>query len=270
MYGIKQLTTGDWPALWLAFRAPLIGGALALVLALVARWRRSALLFAATGGAGIAVGWALIAGIPTTFLPPKDMAARLPAIATVSGLLALLTAWLAPQRGRWPCLILLAVASGWWLAGVPRAVAEFTPVVLLAGGLVAWHGLAARQLGRGGHGRLVLAALTFALALWVARAPATWLLLALAPALASLALLLVPAAELALLPVAIDLAAVMAATLLATGRLPRGLGALDVAVVAPVLAVLVAPRLRLSPLLGGALAGAIAVGATWLAQMWLG
>jgi len=270
MYGIKQLTSGDWPALWMAFRAPLVGGAVALVLALLARWRRSAWLLAAAGGAGVAVGWALTAGIPATFAPPKDMAARLPTIAAVSGLLALLTALLAPQRGRWPCLILLAAASGWWLAGAPRAMADLAPVVLLAGGLVVWHGLAARHLGRGGHGRLVLAALTFALALWVAHAPSAWLLLGLAPALASLALLLAPAAELVLLPVAIDLAAVMAATLLATGRLPRGLGAVDVAVAAPVLAVLVAPRLRLSPLLGGALAGAIAVGATWLAQIWLG
>lgn len=269
---MKQITSGDWLALWQAFRAPLIGGAVALVLALLGRWRRITVLLVAAGAAGVFTGWLLLgSGAAALFnAGPRDMVNRLPLVAAGAGVLAILTSWLAPQRGRWPCLVLLALAAGWWLAGGPRSVAALTQVAVLAGGLVAWHGLAGRHLSRGTAGRLVLAAWTFALALWVCRAPSAWLLLALTPALASVAVLLVPAAELVLLPVAIDLAAVMAATLLGAGKLPRGVGAVDVAVAAPVLAVLLAPRLRFAPALAGPVAAAVAVGLAWLAHLWLG
>lgn len=268
---MKQITSGDWLALWQVFRAPLIGGAAALALALPGRWRHINVLLVAAGGAGVFTGWWLLAGggMPLS-VTPRDMAGRLPILAAAAGVLAILTAWLAPQRGRLPCLVLLAVASGWWLAGGPRGIAALTQVAVLAGGLAAWHGLAARHLSRGTPGQLALAAWTFVLALWVCHAPPAWLLLAMTPALVSLAPLLVPAAELMLLPLAIDLAAVMAATLLATGKLPRGLGAMDVAVAAPALALLLAPRLRFAAVLAGPVAMAIAVGLAWLAHRWLG
>lgn len=269
---MKQIASGDWLALWQVFRAPLLGGALALVLALLGRWRRIAVLLVAAGAAGVFTGWLLLgSGAAALFSAgPRDLVNRLPVLAAGAGALAILTSWLAPQRGRLPCLVLLAMASGWWLGGGPRSVAALTQVAVLAAGLVAWHGLAAWQLSRGTPGRLVLAAWTFAMALWVCRAPSAWLLLALTPALASVAILLVPAAELMLLPLAIDLAAVMAATLLGAGKLPRGLGTVDVAVAAPVLAVLLAPRLRISPILAGPVAAAAAVALVWLAYIWLG
>jgi len=272
MFGMKQVMGGDWLGLWHAFQAPLVGFAVASVLALVGRWRGGAVVLVCAGGAGVLVGWVLLAGgVGAAWAPgARDMAARLPLLALAAFLLAGLTAWLAPSRGRWPCLLLLALGSGWWLAGAPHTMAEAMKVVLLACGLAAWHGLAARELSRGSPGRLVLAAWTLVLALWVVKAPPAWLLLAMGPALVSLVLLAVPVSELVLLPVALDLAAAMAATLVVAGRLPRGLGGLDVAVAAPVIALLLVPRLRFAAVLAGPLAAAVAIGAAWLAQWLLG
>ena len=73
----------------------------------------------------------------------------------------------------------------------------------------------------------------------------TALLLALVPALVSVVLLAAPAGELMLLSPAIDLAAVMAASMLAAGRLPHGgISALDLAILAPLLAFLLVLAIR--------------------------
>lgn len=272
MFGIKQILTGDWSGLWHAFQFPLIGAGVSLVLVLLGRLMRSQLLLIAAGGIGVATGWLLLtggtAGVLTT--SPRDLAGRLPLVAIAATLLAVVTTWLSPQRGRWPCLILLAVGAAWWLAGGPLTQADLMKVVIVLGALIAWHGLAARTLTRAPPGRLVLVAFTFVLALWAIKAPQLWLLLALVPALASLTLLAAPTAELMLLPMAIILAAVAAATQLANGRLPRGVNAIDAAVLAPVLALLLVGRLRFAAILAGPVALVVAVGLAWLAHLWLG
>lgn len=174
--------------------------------------------------------------------------------------LAVFSVLVAPRRGWWPLLVGLAVGAGWWLAGAPRDVAGLMAVAILLGGLVAGHGLAGFFLGRAA---LLIGATGFVLALWVCQAPPVWLLMGMAPWLAALALRAGPASERAVLAVAVLLASAMAGALLAAGRLPRGVGAVDLAVMAGVLAVLLAPRLRFARILAGPLAIAVAVGAAW-------
>lgn len=271
MFGMKQILAGDWLGLWHAFQSPLIGAGVSLVLVLVGSWLRSALLVTAAGGVGVATGWLLLTSGTSGVLTasPRDLAGRLPLLAIAATALALLTAWLAPQRGRWPCLILMALGAGWWLAGGPLTQVDLLKVAIVGGVVVVWHGLLGHILTRAPPGRLVLASCTFVLALWVIKGPPLWLLLALVPALVSLTLLAAPAATLVLLPPAMALAAVVATTQLAVGRLPRGFSSSDVAVLAPVLALVLVGRLRFAAILAGPVALAIAVGLSWLASLWL-
>ena len=273
MFGVKQILGGDWLGLWQAFQAPLIGAAVALVLVLLGRWLRSTSLLVAAGGAGVTTGWLLLTGSVTASLTagPRDLPNRLALIAFAALVLTVLTAWRAPQRGRFLCLLLLALGAAWWLAGGPRTQADLMQVAFLAAALVIWHALVARHLSRAPPGRLVLAAWTLTFALWVVQAPPLWLLLALVPASVSLVLLIAPVSEFMLLSPAIDLAAVMAASMLATGRLPHGgISALDLAILAPLLAIFLVGRLRFAAILATPLAMAIAVAVAWLARLWLG
>lgn len=277
MFAMNEILHGHLGALWLLFQAPLIGALVALAGVLAGRWLRLSLLGSAAGGIGVLVGWLILSGGPAAALnaTPRELPVRLVAIALAGGLACPLAARFAPRRGAAICLVLLAAGSAWWLTGAPRRPAEFAHVgVLLAGLLLAMFlamFLGGRHIARGGTWRLVLGAISLAGALWVAKAPPIWLLLALAPALVSLVQLAAPAGtELILLPVAIDLLATAMAAMLAAGRLPRlGINAIDVAVAAPFLAVLLAPRLRLPAPAGAILAGAIPIFLAWAARMWL-
>jgi hypothetical protein len=263
------------------FHAPLIALAAALVLALAGRFLRAGWLAAAAGGAGVAAGWYLLAPHPFAF-PPRPLIERLPLLAAAVLLVALAALRLTPTRRAGVWVVLLALACGWWLAGAPLTRSEALAVwpvalgVAAAVGVTGWLG----ALRQADPLRPLLAAATLAGALHVAGAPAAWTNLALVPAAAALGLLAAPRLPgLALLPPAVDVGALAAVAALALGRIRSGgLRAIDVAALAPVVALLVAgaltPRLRgtgrLAPVLGCVLAGAIAVGLAWVAPRLIG
>lgn len=119
----------------------------------------------------------------------------------------------------------------------------------------------------------LLTGLTLAASLYVAGAPPVWWQLALVPALAALAMCVLPAMTgPAARPVAADIAALSCLVVLAVGRLPRlGIAALDIAAASPFLALWLAPRVtqrfgfagHAAPLASGVLSGAVSVGLTW-------
>lgn len=269
MFAMSDILHGNFGALWQAFQAPLIGALVALAGVLAGRWLRWPLVLAAAGPIGVCVGWLMLARSPVA--ATGAAAGKLLPIGLAGAVLCPLAARLLPRHGAMICLALLALGGGWWLAGAPRQLANAVAIGFLFALLVLALGLGGRFLARSGPWGLILAAIGLAGALWVAKAPPVWLLLALAPALVSVAVLLAPAAtEFLLLPVAIDLLATALALILAAGRLPRlGVNAIDVAALAPFLAALLAPRLRLSPPLAGIAAASIAIFLAWGARMWL-
>lgn len=269
MFAMNDILNGNLGALWQQFQAPLLGALAALVGTLAGRWMRWPVLLSVAGPLAVSLAWLLLAKSPVAaFAAP---AWKLLPISLAGAVLCAFAARFLPRRGGMICLVLLAVGSGWWLAGAPRQMAGAPQIGFLLAGLVFALGLGGRLLTRGGMAPLLLAAISLAGALWVAKAPPVWLLLALAPGLVALVLLAAPAVgELLLLPVAINLVAVALAALLAAGRLPKlGVNAIDVAVVAPFLAVLLAPRLRLPAPIGAILAGGIAIFLAFAARMWL-
>lgn len=269
MFAITDILHGNFGALWQSFQAPLIGALAALAGVLGGRWLRWPLIAAAAAPLGVALGWLMLARNPVT--ATAATAAKLLPIGLAGAIICPLAARFLPRHGAMICLVLLAFSGGWWLAGAPRQIAGAVAVGFLLAGLILALGLGGRFLARGGPWRVIFAAIGLAGALWVAKAPPIWLLLALAPALVSLVLLAAPAAtEFLLLPIAIDLLATALATMLAAGRLPRlGLNAIDVAAVAPFIAMLLAPRLRVAPPLAGILTAASAILLAWAARMWL-
>jgi hypothetical protein len=256
------------------FHGPLIALGVSLLLALLGRWRKAGFLATASGGAGVMAGWYALSSLPLVFAP-RLMSDRLPLLAAGSLTIALGAARLAPNRGSWPPLLLTALACGWWLAGAPESHARILAVwpiglgVAVAVIAVGWlsAGLASDAL------RPALAAFTLAASLHVVGASWPWTMMALVPACASLAMVVAPGLpSLALLPLAADTAAVGCAADLSVGRLARGeFRALDIAVLSPLLALLLAPKLtdrlraagRLGPLVAMLIAGSIAVGVSW-------
>lgn len=266
---MNDILHGNIGALWQQFQAPLIGALAAVIATLAGRWMRWPVLLSIAGSLGVCLAWLLLSKSPAA--ASAAPALKLLPIAVAGAVLCPVAARFLPQRGGLICLVLLAAGGGWWLAGAPRQMAGAMQVGFLLAGLIFALGLGGRLLTRGGMAPLLLAAISLAGALWVARAPPIWLLLALAPGLVALALLAAPAVgELLLLPVALDLLVVALAALLAAGRLPKlGVNAIDVAVIAPFLAVLLAPRLRLPAPIGATLAGGIAIFLAFAARMWL-
>ena len=123
--------------------------------------------------------------------------------------------------------------------------------------------------------RLALTGLTMAASFHVAMLPSVWVQLALVPAVASLALFaLRPAPGLVALPIAVDIAAAGGLAVVSFGRLPHlRVGPVDVAVVAPLFALWLAPHLasrigfagRAAATSARVLAALIATGGVWLA-----
>jgi hypothetical protein len=128
--------------------------------------------------------------------------------------------------------------------------------------------------------RLALTGLTMAASFHIVMLPPIWIELALVPTCASLALFALPAISgLAALPIAADIAAVGSLAVIDVGRLPRlRVGAVDIAAVAPLLALWIAPHLtgrlrfagRAASVSASVLAALIATGAVWIAMRALG
>jgi hypothetical protein len=256
---LSHLTTNrEALLLWHALRAP----ALALAVALIARFMRINALAMAAAGLGAAAGWAWLVGVPAEL--PRLLPQRLPALA----LAAALGAWLADAGPPWlrtALPVLLGAGCGWWLAGAPlhhAALMHAWPNMLgIALAVVALAQLLA------GDDAIRAAAAAFALwaALWIVRAPAEPTALALVPLGATVALTPRMAAP-AQLASAVIVAGAAATAVLEAGRLARGgFGPVECAALAPLLAAWLPPRLsrigRAAP--GGA--AAIAVGTAWIA-----
>lgn len=265
---------GEFLAYGREFHGPLVALVVALLLALAGRFMKSGLVAAASGGAGVLAGWYTMMN-PTFALSPRLLSDRLPVLAAGVLIAGLLAVRFALSRGLWPPLVVVGLGCGWWLAGGPRSQSELQAV---------WPVIAAVALAVVAVGWLsngptddplcpALAAFTLAAALHTVGAPRLWMMVALVPACASLAVLAAPRMPgVALLPLAADAAAAGSATDLAVGRLARGeVRAVDIAVLSPLLALWLAPRLSgrlrtagsVAPLLAALIAGAASVGLAW-------
>ncbi len=266
----------DLPAVWHDFRGPLIGLAVALGLAFAGRFMRSGLLAAAAGGAGVVAGWYAISG-RLWATSPRLSVDHLTLVAAVVLVIGLLSAWLGRNRGALLGLLLAAAFTGWWLCGAPRRQPDLLQAWPIGLGVAVAVLLYARGLATDALDplRLALTGLTMAASFHVVALPPIWMLLALVPALASLALFALPAMPgLVALPIAADIAAVGSLAVIAFGRLPHlRVGPVDIAAVAPLLALWLAPylasRLRFAGRAAAAsasvLAALVATGIAWIA-----
>ena len=271
MLSMHMLTAGFWEhevrLAWLQERAPIVAAGVALAAWLLGRLLRATWLQAAAAGLGLCAGWALaLGGLAIT---PRLPLERLPVLAVAAVALGLM----ADLFGRSVGLagVVLAVASGWWLAGAPRGSAEAGQVLAQMACLALAVLLALRLLRAPASPWLAAAA---ALALWGALvaigAPVPWSGLALVLLAASLGqVVAAPGAAAVQLPMAAGLAGLTGLAVLVLGRLGRGgVSRVDLVALAPVLAIWAMPRLvaRL-PWAGGvvaALASAgLAAGVVW-------
>jgi hypothetical protein len=253
------------------FHGPLVALGVSLLLVVAGRIFKAGLLDAAAGGAAVVAGWFVMSHEPFG-IAPRLLSDRLTLLAAGALVVTLVAARVAGNRGLWPPLLVTAIGCGWWLAGGPHSHAELLAVwpvafgVAIAVAAVGWLCADADPL------RPALAAFTLAAALHVAGGSFT---LALVPAVASVVMIAAPRmSPLVLLPLAADTAAAASVTELSVGRLARGdVRAIDIAVLSPLLALWLAPKLagrvraagRFGPLLAALAAGAIAVGVVWAA-----
>ncbi len=261
---MRMLTHGFWGkaallATWHDFRAPLLAGAVALVLLLLGRVLRFRLLELVALGAGLFVGWAALAGGVAS--SPHGLLERLPFLALAALALGLGAEFIPVRHAARVAAGLLAVFAGWWLAGAPHARAELlaaTPAlvgVTLCTGLIFFALENARD-----PWRLPAACLALCAALYVARAPLMWSDLAAVMLACCIGTLARSGIAATMLAAAAGLAGTSAVLVLAAGRLPHGgIDRLDLAAFAPLLTLWAAPRLAVQwPQAGGALASALA------------
>jgi hypothetical protein len=266
---------------WQRFHAPLMALAVALALALAARFLRVGLLAAAAGGVAVCAGWFVLIG-RLWALPPAPLVDQLGAFAAVALLTGLLSVWLGPGRLAWFGVLLVAVVGAWLFAGAPRELAGLRANWPVSLGIAVALAVFARVLAPGAFDPLrpALAALTLAAALHVAGVPPLWTQAALVAGIAALSMFaLPPVAGAAALPVAADIGALGCVAVLSVGRLPRlGFAPADAAALSPLLAAWLQPRAatRFAKLgqaaswAGAMLAGAIAVGCVWLFRQAVG
>jgi hypothetical protein len=265
---------GEFLSLAQEFHGPLVALGISLLLVVAGRIFKTGLLDAAAAGAGVIAGWFVMNHEPLT-ITPRLLSDRLTLLAAGTLAAALVAIRLAANRGVWPPLLVIAAGCGWWLAGAPHTRPELLAVWPVAVS-VAVAVVAVGWLCAGAETdplRPALAAFTLAAALHIAGVSFT---LALVPALASLPLLAAPRmSSLVLLPLAADTAAAGSVMELSIGRLARGeVRTVDIAVLSPILALWLAPKLtgrvraagRLAPLVAALAAGAIAVGVVWAAM----
>lgn len=262
-------------------QAPLIACAVALGLALMARFLRANVLATAAGGAAVIAGWFLLTGVLRVDRAGPSIE-ELPAFALIALLVGLICGWLGTNRLAWLAPLLPAVAAAWLFSGAPShltALRSNWPIDLGVAAVV-WVFTRTYAPAALDPARLAMGGLTLAAALSVAEAPGIWTHLALVPGLAGLALLAVPQGSgSAGLPVAADIGAAACLAALTHGRLSRlGFAPIDAAAVSPLLAAWVQPRAaqrlhklgRVATAAGALLAGLIAVGCVWLVRQAIG
>ena len=194
----------------------------------------------------VAAGWAVLSNLPAW---PHAMPDRLPELA----LLALLFAYLAelPRfRGSPPAMVsVLALLSGWWLAGAPQSLTGLVHALPSVAIVAAWTAAAALLLAEADGWRVAAAAFALWAGLHAIDAPMIWVLLALAPAAAALGALPAPGSPLTRLPAAAGIGAVAGGAVVAAGLLRHGrVGPLEFACLAPLavawIGARILPRLR--------------------------
>jgi hypothetical protein len=265
-----------WHEVWPAGRAPILAAVAALAALLAGRLLRLPLLQAAASGLALAVGWIVaLGGVAVT---PRLPAERLPALA-----LAGLGAGVAADLWRRGGLVaaMLALVAGWWVAGAPRSEAETAAVLPHMACVVLAVLLAVRLLAAPASPWVIPAA---ALALWgallAAGAPLPWTSLALVLLAATLGQVSGgqvsggqasgPRGAWAVrLPMAAALAGLAALVVLVPGRaLHGGVMRVDLAALAPVVAVWLAPRLMSRVRWGGGMLAALLAAAVAVALAW--
>jgi hypothetical protein len=171
----------------------------------------------------LAVGWALILGLP--FASPRQLAERLPLLATVAFAAALLLSLLAAGRA-WGLALgvgLLLAAGAWWLAGAPMAASDLRRALVPALAIGAASAVASLEL-RSPPRALASFALMLA-AVWILRPAGPWFALAAAGVAAAVGALPAtrgapPWTAAAALPPALALAGLAAGPILARGAAP--------------------------------------------------
>jgi hypothetical protein len=270
-----------WQEVWPAGRAPILAAVAALAALLAGRLLRVPLLQAAASGVALAVGWIVAFG--GVAVAPRLPAERLPVLA-LAGLGAGIAADLWRRGGL--VAVVLAVAAGWWVAGAPRSEAEAAAVLPHMACIALAVLLAVRLLAAPRSPWVIPAA---ALALWgallAARAPLPWTGLALVPLAATLGQVSGgqvsgrqvsgrqvsgPRGAWAVrLPMAAALAGLAALVVLVPGHaLHGGVTRVDLAALAPVVAVWLAPRLMARVRWGGGLLAALLAAAVAVALAW--
>lgn len=276
------MTFGFWEReallVWQAGRASVVAVAVALAAWLLGRLLRSARLRAAAGGLALCAGWGVALGLT---IAPRTPAERLPMLAAA----ALAAGVALDLSGRWAGLagFVLAIAAGWWLAGAPHSNAA-AGLVLPEMACLALAVLLALRVLRAPRSPWSCAAA--ALALWGAlaavRAPGSWTGLALVLLVAGLAHVSAPQGTApgrrpiplrmpmsVRLPMAAGLAGLAGLAVLAPGRLSRGgVSRVDLAALAPLLALWAAPRLAARLPWFGGVGGALAAAALAVAVAW--
>ncbi len=279
---LRMMTFGFWERevllAWQAGRAPIVAAVVALAAWLLGRLLGSTRLQAAAGGLALCAGWGVALGLAIAPHMPAERLPMLAAVALAAGLAVDLSGRAAGLAG-----FVLALALGWWLAGAPRSDAA-AGLVLPEMACLALAVLLALRVLRAPRSRWSCAAAALALwgALAVARVPGVWTGLALVLLVAGLGSVGAPRGTAAgrlpaparlpmtvRLPMAAGLAGLAGLVVLALGRLGRGgVSRVDLAALAPLLAIWATPRLAARlPWFGGA-GGALAAAALAVAVAW--